>query len=362
MQITLRESKGSPLTHQELDNNFRLLVAATIPNQYNRSEKWNANQNILNIPNRIIVNIGIDGFIKLDGGTIDLNTTNLWDDNTYQTPANRAGKDFYIYAATPTNNSITFDLFLSDDPDITTSRKIGGFHCLCQSVGTITMASGTPHNLNDYITGDILPMSVWDINHRPVSSPNGMVYDPHKNRWVMIYLASILNNNLASVYRGSIVSGTTTEKFHSYKFKDWFNRIGMELPSESEFFSFSQQSNQGTVISIQNIPTQTGGHVDTANRRMISWIGCEDCCGALWQWGRDRGSNLSTAYANAFDGNDSLDVRGQHYSNTSVSLFGGGGPYTPATCGSRGSSWSNGPLFLHANHGARGVSEPLQNF
>lgn len=36
-------------------------------------------------------------------------------------------------------------------------------------------------------------------------------------------------------------------------------------------------------------PNTTGGHVDTAGRRMISNIGLEDCCGVLWQFAMDLG-------------------------------------------------------------------------
>ena len=46
--------------------------------------------------------------------------------------------------------------------------KLGGFHCLCVDVGTI---SG--HALTNYIAGDILPRSCWDLKHKPRSEPEG---------------------------------------------------------------------------------------------------------------------------------------------------------------------------------------------
>ena len=66
-----------------------------------------------------------------------------------------------------------------------TSRKIGGFHTLCADVGTIT-----EHTLRGYVAGDILPASVWDLKHRPVCSPEGMVYVDGLDIWIDIYLAS----------------------------------------------------------------------------------------------------------------------------------------------------------------------------
>ena len=67
----------------------------------------------------------------------------------------------------------------------TTSRKVGGFHCLCANVGTIA-----GHTLNGYVAGDILPASVWDLKHRPKSEPEGMVYIDGIDMWVDIYLCS----------------------------------------------------------------------------------------------------------------------------------------------------------------------------
>ena len=50
---------------------------------------------------------------------------------------------------------------------------------------------------------------------------------------------------------------------------------------------FAKGSNEGTNISGSTDPNTTGGHVDTAGRRMISNYGIEDCCGVIWQWGAD---------------------------------------------------------------------------
>jgi len=53
---------------------------------------------------------------------------------------------------------------------------------------------------------------------------------------------------------------------------------------DDEFQAIAAGSNEETNIAGSADPVTTGGHLDTAGRRMISNIGCEDCCGVLWQW------------------------------------------------------------------------------
>ena len=312
-------------------------------------------------PNRMVVYIGSKGYLLTSQIELDLSNSDTWDTisgTDYTTASNRNGKDFYIYACIPTSGN-TPDLLVSADastPDGYTtadSLKIGGFHTLCESVGTI---SG--HTLTGYVQGDILPQSVWDLKHRPVSDPEGMVYDPKMKKWVDIYLASVSSGKLVSVNGGTIADGASTEAFHWYKFVQWFNEVGKKLPDQSEFHSFSMGANQGTNITGSADPVTTGGHTDTAGRRMISDIGCEDTCGVLSQWSRDRGSDTTaSSWVDAYDANDS-DVAGQHYQAPNCARFGGGWNYG-AICGSRCSSWSDGPLILGAGGGARGVAEPV---
>ena len=312
-------------------------------------------------PNRMVVYIGSKGYLLTSQIELDLSNSDTWDTisgTDYTTASNRNGKDFYIYACIPTSGN-TPDLLVSADastPDGYTtadSLKIGGFHTLCESVGTI---SG--HTLTGYVQGDILPQSVWDLKHRPVSDPEGMVYDPKMKKWVDIYLASVSSGKLVSVNGGTIADGASTEAFHWYKFVQWFNEVGKKLPDQSEFHSFSMGANQGTNITGSADPVTTGGHTDTAGRRMISDIGCEDTCGVLSQWSRDRGSDTTaSSWVNAYDANDS-DVAGQHYQAPNCPRFGGAWA-DGAYCGSRCSIWNVGPLYLAAHVGARGVAEPV---
>ncbi|SDB04110.1 hypothetical protein SAMN05660653_00192 [Desulfonatronum thiosulfatophilum] len=266
------------------------------------------------------------------------------------------GKDYYIYlcdngdgtSELVTSLNATYPASYTAD----SSRKIGGFHTLCANVGTI---SG--HALSGYLAGDILPASIWCLNHRPVSAPEGMVYHAGIDRWVDIYLASINAGELASRNGAAHVTGDTATKFHWYKFSQWLGRIGKRMLNQHEFVAASLGSNQGTNITGSANPTNTGGYVDTAGRRMISSIGCESCCGVLWQWGEgDGGGQSADAWLDAFDVNDS-GVGGQHRLSPNRPLFGANWTHA-AICGPRASNWANGPLTLYATNGVRGRAEP----
>ena len=297
----------------------------------------------------------VDGtLVEIAATTKDLDLTATWDGlGTYETPANRVGKDFYVYLLQAggvilSNNSTIPNGYTADN-----SRKVAGFHCLCVSVGTI---SG--HSLTGYLAGDILPRSVWDRFNRPMSAPEGMVLSDD-GMWVDIYLPTATGFVLASTYGAAIADGVTG-LWHGYKFEQWFGDIGKKPIRQTEFVTASIGSNQGTSNAASADPGTTGGNSDTAGRRMISNIGCEDMCGALWQWCRDTGGvEGAAAWVNAYDANDS-GVAGQHYKAPSRGILGGSWA-DGLMCGSRGSTWNFSPLFLAANISARAVAEPAAN-
>jgi len=298
----------------------------------------------------------VDGtLVEVTATTKALNTSGNWDGvGSYQTASNRAGKDFYVYLLSAGGVVLSNSSTYPSGYTAANSRKIAGFHCLAVAVGTI---SG--HSLTGYAQGDILPRSVWDRFNRPISAPEGMVLSDD-GMWVDIYLPSASGNVLSSVNGGTIADGTSGN-WHGYRFEQWFGDIGKKLIRQTEFVTASIGSNQGTNISGSADPGTTGGHSDTAGRRMISDIGCEDMAGALWQWSRDPGgsANSGAAWANAYDGNDS-GVAGQHYQAPYRAEL--GGPWSSgAKCGSRGSWWGTSPLYLGSSVSGRGVAEPAAN-
>ncbi len=204
-------------------------------------------------------------------------------DKRISVPSLSAGKDYYVYLVSDGGQS--HKLVLSEnstyprDYTVSNSRKIGGFHTLCADVGTI---SG--HPLSGYRAGDILPNSVWCLNHRPHSSPEGMVYDLAQDLWVDIYLQSGTGHNTRSAYNVPI----TTNRLQTDHISDML-RVKKALLNNTEFTSAMYGSNEGGGIQGKKAPSpkHSGGHKNTANIRMISHIGCEDGCGYVWQFVRD---------------------------------------------------------------------------
>lgn len=253
--------------------------------------------------------------------------------------ANRKGKDFYIYSCIPANGTEPI-LVLSANSTVPlrytadTSRKIGGFHTLCADVGTIT-----GHTLSGYVAGNILPASVWDLKHRPVCSPEGMVFIDGMNVWMGIYFLSssgtASNRQLATVYNGVIADGASSPTWSDFDFIETLGKQRMRLPSDDEFTVATQGNPQAVAISGAVDPNTTGGHVSTSSVRLISNYGIEDGCGVMWTW--CRGYFYTSAY-----------VRG---------VVGGCWGYG-ASCGSRSLfSYPVGALISYC--GARAASEPL---
>jgi hypothetical protein len=221
-----------------------------------------------------LVKIGDDYFVLDEDVT--LSTASDLD-----TGAIAHGKDYYVYACNDGGTLAWKESLASTYPagfNVNTSRKFAGFHTLCANVGTIA-----GHALTGYIANDILPASIWDLKHRPVCEPSGMVYDEALHMWVDIYLASGTGTNTASVY-GATISDT----------RDWMDfvddghAVKKRLATDEEFQSLAAGSNEETNIAGSADPVTTGGHNDTAARRMTSNIGCEDTCGAMHQWLQDQ--------------------------------------------------------------------------
>ena len=286
-------------------------------------------------------------------------------DNVYSTDtdkvltlnlASRNGKDVYVYAVE--NNGLDFVLSLNSTVpngyNADNSRKIGGFHCLCANVGTI---SG--HKLSGYVAGDILPQSVWDLIHRPKCSPEGMVYIPEVDIWMDIYLNSWDGSKLVSVNGGTTADGASTKKFHGEQFVERLADIKKRLPWRYEFQVAAKGSNEGTNIKGSTDANTTGGHVDTAGRRMISNYGLEDACGFLWQWASDVGVNGSSNW------NDSVynsGVDDQSYGRSYGTLYRallGGSWYGGSGCGSRSVAVNVASAAVGSYGGGRGCGEPL---
>lgn len=265
---------------------------------YARNRMWKnkgsdsaANRRTLVSPSHMLVNIGGAGnhaYELEEALELDLNTAANWDDSQYATAANRAGKDFRIYACVPVSG-YTPVILLSIATTYPTgynannSRKVGLFHCECVNVGTI---SG--HALSGYVAGDILPRSIQDLLHRPkVGFIPGVVWGGSTDFdslnyapvWKAIYMASGTGASVASVFGAAASVNRDWNAFVSD-----FGLIGGRMMRDAEFQVLATGIEEEVNIAGSVNPTTTGGHVSTTGRRMISNIGSEDDAGVWWQW------------------------------------------------------------------------------
>lgn len=132
----------------------------------------------------------------------------------------------------------------------------------------------------------------------------------------------------------------------------------MRLVWRHEFQMGAKGSNEQTNIKGSSDPNTTGGHVDTAGRRMISNIGLEDCCGVLWQFSMDLGFAGGSGWTNSVY-NSSVDDRsyGQTY-GTLYRLHLGARWALGVSSGSRSAHCNASSAFADVYSSARGASEP----
>lgn len=292
-----------------------------------------------------IIRLEVDGVSRWRQQTSDevINCQSLMDSGT----SFSAGKDYHIFLVPEGDNGTKFVVSLNSTYpggySADNSRKIGGFHTECSNVGTI---SG--HPLSGYVAGDILPASVWCLNHRPISEPEGMVYDDVNDVWVDIYNQSGTGANTKSVY-----GGTRANTRMHFDFVDDQRSVKKTLLHDEEFYSASKGSNQKTVVSgsKQPSPDTTGGHSDTAGRRMVSNIGCEEMCGLQWQ------HLAETHAAGGANWNSQNGDEGSFYGSCMV-LLAGGAWDNSSYCGSRCRNAYNSLSHALVYNGARGRSLP----
>lgn len=327
--------------------NYQVACIKDKSNYFSRDSLFTSNKTSIVIPKNMRININGEAYISTRNVT--LNTSTLGE--------NLAGKDVYIYALAGSGTEPDFVLSLNSTVPTgytaENSRKIGGFHCLCKDVGIIE-----GHALSGYVAGDILPATRWDLEHRPKGSPEGFAYEELTNCWIAIYLPSWDGTKLVSVYNGVIADGGSAKKWHGEAFYEQFAKQGMRLVWRHEFQMGAKGSNEQTNIQGSSDPNTTGGHIDTAGRRMISNIGLEDCCGVLWQFAMDLGFAGGSGWTNSVY-NSTVDDRsyGQTYGTLYRLLL--GSPWDAgAVCGSRSAYCDASSADVFVADSSRSASEP----
>lgn len=345
---------------EESLNNYRIMRTLSNPEHYYWHDSpyvSDANNTTVIIPAGLEVNIGNYAFVTQSDSQVDIALAG--------TATERAGKDVYIYACWPSNVESGIPVFVasmnSTTPigyNATNSRKIGGVHCLCADVGTISN-----HPLSGYVAGDVLPASLWDLRHRPVSAPEGMVYIEPLDLWADIYLNSWDGEKVVSEYGAVIADGTSARSYHWWRWAEEFNSLKKRLPHRWEFRELADGSPEAVNIQGSADPNTTGGHTATNSQRIISKYGCEDCTGVLWQWGSDLTTHGTTNEWAGYSYTSSIvptetNRGGEYYATTYAALFGGAwgsGSY----CGSRSVGWNRSVVDLYNYGSARGVAPGL---
>jgi hypothetical protein len=345
---------------EESLNNYKIMRTLSNPEHYYWHDSpyvSDANNTTVIIPAGLEVNIGNYAFVTQSDSQVDISLAG--------TATERAGKDVYIYACWPSNVESGIPVFVasmnSTTPtgyNATNSRKIGGVHCLCADVGTIA-----GHPLSGYVAGDVLPASLWDLRHRPVSAPEGMVYIEPLDLWADIYLNSWDGEKVVSEYGAVIADGTSSRSYHWWRWAEEFNLLKKRLPHRWEFRELADGSPEAVNITGSADSNTTGGHTATNSQRIISKYGCEDCTGVLWQWGSDLTTHGTTNEWAGSSYNSSIvptesNRGGEYYATTYAARFGGSwssGSY----CGSRSVAWVDSVVYLYKNCSARGVAPGL---
>lgn len=345
---------------EESLNNYKIMRTLSNPEHYYWHDSpyvSDANNTTVIIPAGLEVNIGNYAFVTQSDSQVDISLAGG--------ASARAGKDVYIYACWPSNVESGIPVFVasmnSTTPtgyNATNSRKIGGVHCLCADVGTID-----GHPLSGYVAGDVLPASLWDLRHRPVSAPEGMVYIEPLDLWADIYLNSWDGEKVVSEYGAVIADGTSSRSYHWWRWAEEFNLLKKRLPHRWEFRELADGSPEAVNITGSADPNTTGGHTATNSQRIISKYGCEDCTGVLWQWGSDLTTHGTTNAWAGYSYTSSIvpteTNRGGEYYATTYAARGGGGWPDGSYCGSRSVTWAASVVYLSSPSSARGVAPGL---
>lgn len=308
--------------------------------------------------------------IRVENTIVHFDTDTSFDlSTTINATSNSKGKDWYVFLDTEGN--VTCSLSKTESAG---KRRIGQFHTLCANAGTnvtgivpteLTTTGGNflikqyneeedsdfyafynkpitavetgtyynvgtvAHPLSGFVASDILPESVWCLTFHPsCASYDGMVYDRDCDIAVDIYLQSGTGKATKSIFGATVIKDR-----QQWNCQEDMRAVGKRLLKDHEFTSIASGSNEKTIIVNYTESKTAGGHADTTGRRMISFIGCEECCGYEEQWlGEFCGSQVDST--NDWKDNDGQGSFGQQSGVTKCLIAGGGWSYN-YRCGSR---------------------------
>jgi hypothetical protein len=271
------------------------------------------------------------------------------------------GDDVYIYAVQGDDGKADWIASANSTyPDGHTesdSRKVGGFHF--GRVRETSQAYDSAATLSE----QIVPNSVWDLQHRPTCDPTGMVEIIPGRLWADIYLASEGPGSWPdtvpeSRYDATPLSGT--EGYSQLDYSRLVRNAGKRLPDYSEFLMFAYGVPQGA--SGGSGRQNTGDHYGYGiGVECVSCLNVDQPSGNLYQQTShyfDR-STLLAWYNDLNEGKDSAENHGQWGGGEfRTALVGGSGPET-AESGARCVILASYPPEVVSNAGLRAVCDSL---
>ena len=335
---------------------------------YKRDVVWSGGINTDAESRRSIVSpgfilLGIDSYYYnlSTSSVLDLNTAGNWNssETTYATAANRAGKDVYIYLCSGSGDTLNIvlscDSSFPDDYTALTSRQIGGFHCLCVSAGATPGDALASHPAANYLAGDIIPNSVWDLLFRSHGDNIGEAWIEELGIWTDIYMLS----SGGSVYTGNPLNQNWEDTADSLAVRK------KKFLNDYQFQIVAARSNEETNIHGSADVSSAGGHLDTDSKRMISKYFLEECCGYLNQWLSDTTAKydgaVTAGYVDLGGSSTPVAEKGSSYlpvDTNEIKLLAGGHWNNAAACGSRSRCAGYSRSNATSNFGARGCSDP----
>jgi hypothetical protein len=273
------------------------------------------------------------------------------------------GDDICLFAVDADDGTSEAELIASkniafpDGYDASNSRKIGGFH-----YGRVRPVANR-YDLAYTPTVQIVPNSVWDLNHRPTCDPSGMVEIVPGGFWADIYL----NSEGAGTWPENVpVSkyGVMPIKDDVYARTDFhllLRNAGKRLPTVEEFLTYAEgapaganDTNEYAWSATSNTAPASAGTV----AKSVSMFNVVDAVGNLWDWldnHMDFGGDAVIEASVVNIGKDAAVPRGRTH-HAAWRCFAGGGRFNEGTaCGSRCLGSNGYPWALSGRIGLRGV-------
>ncbi|MCH2277180.1 hypothetical protein [Thalassospira sp.] len=271
------------------------------------------------------------------------------------------GDDIYIYAVdsgvTEAKLVASKNADMPNGFDAINSRKIGGFH-----YGRVRPIANRYDT--DYVpTVQIVPNSVWDLQHRPTCDPTGMVEIVPGGFWADIYLNSEgggtwPENIPVSRYGAAPIMDDVYARTDLHLL---LRNAGKRLPTVEEFLTYAEGAPGGDDATNEYAWTATSNTAPASAgtvAKSVSMFNVVDTVGNLWDWidnHMDFGGTATIDASVVNIGKDAAIPRGKtHHANWRC--FAGGGRFDEGTaCGSRGLGSNGYPWAMNGRIGLRGV-------